>query len=36
MWRKGNIALLLVGLQAGATILEINLPATQKIGNSSS
>jgi hypothetical protein len=31
--RKRNSPPLLVGLQADATILEINLPATQKIGN---
>ena len=35
MWRKGNTLSLLVGLQAGTTILEINLVVSQKIVNSS-
>jgi hypothetical protein len=33
IWRKRNIPQLLVGLQTGATILEINLEVPQKIGN---
>jgi hypothetical protein len=34
MWRKRNIPSLLMGLQAGATTLEISLVAPQKIGHS--
>jgi hypothetical protein len=34
MWRTRNTVLLLVGLQAGTTILEISLVAPQKIGHS--
>jgi hypothetical protein len=33
MWRKRNTPSLLVGLQTGATTLEINLEVPQKIGN---
>jgi hypothetical protein len=32
MWRKGNTPPLLVGLQASATTLKINLEVTHKIG----
>jgi hypothetical protein len=32
MWRKRNTPLLLVGLQAGTTTLEISLAVPQKIG----
>jgi len=35
MWRKRNTPPLLVGLQTGTTILEINLEVPQKIGNRS-
>jgi hypothetical protein len=34
MWRKRNTPPLLVGLQAGTTILEISLAVPQKIGHS--
>ena len=34
MWRKRNTPLLLVGLQAGTTILEISLLVPQTIGHS--
>jgi hypothetical protein len=34
MWRKRNPPPLLVGLQSGATTLEINLAVPQKIVNS--
>ena len=34
MWRKRNIPPLLVGLQAGITIVEISLAISQKIGHS--
>jgi len=34
MWGKRNTPLLLVGLQAGKAILEINLVVPEKIGNS--
>jgi hypothetical protein len=33
MWGKRNIPPLLVGLQAGATTLEISFVILQKIGN---
>jgi hypothetical protein len=33
MWQKKNIPPLLVGLQTGATILEINLAVPQITGN---
>jgi hypothetical protein len=35
MWRMRKTSPLLVGLQTGATIQEINLAVPQKIGNSS-
>jgi hypothetical protein len=34
MWRKKNTSILLVGLQAGTTTLEISLVVAQKIGHS--
>jgi hypothetical protein len=34
MWRKMNTLLLLAGLQADTTTLEISLVAPQKIGHS--
>jgi hypothetical protein len=34
MWRKRNTPLLLVGLQAGTTTLEISSAVPQKIGQS--
>jgi hypothetical protein len=34
MWRKRNTPPLLVGLQAGTTILDISLAVPQKIGHS--
>jgi hypothetical protein len=34
IWRKRNTPLLLVGLQAGTTTLEITLVVSQKIGHS--
>jgi hypothetical protein len=33
MWKKRNTPPLLVGLQAGTTILEISLAVPQKIGS---
>jgi hypothetical protein len=33
MWRKRNILLLLVGLQAGTTTLEVSLEVPQKTGH---
>jgi hypothetical protein len=34
MWQKRNIPSMVVGLQAGATTLEISLIVPQKIGHS--
>jgi hypothetical protein len=34
MWRKRNTPLLVVGLQAATTTLEISLAVPQKIGHS--
>ncbi|EGW13493.1 hypothetical protein I79_023637 [Cricetulus griseus] len=33
MWNKGNMSLLLVGMQTCTATLEINMVVSQKIGN---